>query len=161
MACVLLHGRRRFCDWFELGARICQPAGMEIASALVANHAEIEGDKLYVSGGAWAWTTVPALPQAMVVQLALILVSEPEEAVETVLIRVFVLDPTGAATYGTELVAKWPAPESLKPGQPIVVPVVLNVPMKATRAGRHGLAIFLDYDGTSRRTVPFAIVVAE
>jgi hypothetical protein len=134
---------------------------MEIVTALVANHAEIEGDKLYVSGGGWAWTTVPALPQAMVVHLALILVSEPEEDVETVLIRVFVLDPTGAATYGTELTATWPKPETLQLGQPIVVPVVLNVPVKATRPGRHSLAVFLDYDGTSRRSVPFSVVVAD
>jgi len=134
---------------------------MEIQSAMVANHAEIEGDKLYVSGGAWAWTTVPALPQAMVVQLALILASEPEEEIETVLIRVFVLDPTGAATYGTELTATWPKPETLQPGQPIVVPVVLNVPVKVTRAGRHSLAVFLDYDGTSRKSVPFAVVVKQ
>ena len=78
---------------------------MEIASAFVANHAEIEGDKLYVSGGAWAWTTRAALPQPMVVQLALVLrLRAVRRSVETVLIRVFVsLDPDGAATYGTEL----------------------------------------------------------
>ena len=132
---------------------------MEIQSAMVANHAEIEGDKLYVSGGAWAWTKVSTLPQPMVVQLALILASEPEENVETVLIRVFVLDPTGAATYGTELTATWPKPETLQPGQPIVVPVVLNVPVKVTRAGRHSLAVFLDYDGTSRKQVHFGVLV--
>jgi hypothetical protein len=134
---------------------------MEIVSALVANHAEIEGDKLYVSGGAWAYTSVPAIPQLMVVQLALVLASEPEEDIETVLIRVFVLDPTGAATYGTELTATWPKPETLQPGQPIVVPAVLHVPVTVTRPGRHSLAVFLDYDGTSRRSVPFAVVVAE
>ena len=51
---------------------------MEIAAALVANHAEIEADKLYVAGGAWAWMQVNALPQAVTVQLVQVLVAEPD-----------------------------------------------------------------------------------
>jgi hypothetical protein len=132
---------------------------MEIVSALVANHAEIEGDKLYVSGGAWAWLQVPALPQSLTVQLVQVLVAEPEEEIDTVLVRVFILDPGGVATYGSEMTVNWPRVETLKPGQPVVVPVVMSVPFKATKPGRHSLAIFLDYDGTSRRSVPFAVVV--
>lgn len=134
---------------------------MEITAALVANHAEIEGDKLYVSGGAWAWMQVPAFPQQLLVQLAMVIVSEPDEQIPDVLIRIFVLDPAGVATYGTELRAAWPRLETLKTGQPVVMPVVMSVPVNAKKAGRHSLAIFLDDDGSSRRVVPFSIVAAD
>jgi hypothetical protein len=133
---------------------------MDIAAALVANHAEIEGDKLYISGGAWAWLQVPTLPQAMIIQLAMVLVAEPDENIDSVLVRSFIRDGEGKDTYGTELLVNWPKAEGLKPGQPIVVPVVLNVPFTVQKRGRHSLEIFLDYDGTSRKSVPFAVAFA-
>ncbi|MDP9118528.1 MAG: hypothetical protein M3O28_14940 [Actinomycetota bacterium] len=131
---------------------------MDVLSALVANHAEIEGDKLYVSGGAWAWLTTATLPQELVVNLALVLADEPSDDIESVLVRIYVRTPGGATSYGTELLVKWPKPSDLHPGQPIVVPVVLFVPFKASKAGRHSLEVFLDDDGVSRRSVPFAVV---
>jgi hypothetical protein len=132
---------------------------MEIAAAFVANHAEIEGDKLYVAGGAWAWLKVAALPQSMVVQLAMVLVAEQDEQYDRVLVRVFISESTPMPTYGTELVVPWPTPSDLKPAQPIVVPVVLQVPFTAKRAGRHSLEIFVDHGTQSRRSVPFAILL--
>jgi hypothetical protein len=131
---------------------------MDIAAAFVANHAEIEGDKLYVAGGAWAWLRVTALPQSMVIQLALILVAEQDEGIDSVLVRVFVSDATPMPSYGTELLVPWPKRESLQPSQPVVVPVVLNVPYTVKRAGRHRLDVVFDYDGSARCSVPFAVI---
>ena len=132
---------------------------MDIAAAFVANHAEIEGDKLYVAGGAWAWIRVATLPQQMVVHLALVLVAEQEEGIDSLLVRVFVNDSASTPAYGTELHIPWPRVQDLKPTQPVVVPVALTVPFTARRPGRHVLEIYLDYDGKPRRSVPFAVVI--
>jgi hypothetical protein len=95
----------------------------------------------------------------MVIQLALILVAEQDERMDSVLVRVFVSDSSPMPSYGTELLVPWPKPENLRPTQPVVVPVALNVPCTVKRPGRHALEVFFDYDGSPRRSVPFSVMV--
>ena len=132
---------------------------MDIDYALIADHADIVGGKLYLMGGGWDTFTAPNLPMQIRLAVAVGVRIGWEETNRPVPIVVTVEDDDGATLVRIEGGVNVGRPPLLPPGATQLAQMAANFPVNIAKAGGYRVAIRAgEGDSVVDRGLPFRIL---
>lgn len=132
---------------------------MQIDYALIADHAEISGGKLYLMGGGWEVTRARTVPARVRMAVALGLRLEWMEAGQPIRVRVVLEDEDGGEIVRADGSLKVEAARHLPAGSSHLAQIVVSVTARFPRYGGYRVRITAG-EGKAEvtRTLPFRVL---
>ena len=114
---------------------------MEIAHALIADHAEIVNGKLYLMGGGWDRFFAPNLPAQIRVAIAVGVRVGWEETNKPIAVHIYVEDDDGKELVRIDGQVNVGRPPNLPPGFEQLAQMAANVPVNIANHGGYRVRI--------------------
>lgn len=132
---------------------------MQIDYALIADHAEISGGKLYLMGGGWDVTRVRTVPARVRIAIALGVRLDWMEADQPNRVRVQLEDEDGGELVRADGSLKVERPHHLPAGSTQLAQMVVTVSARFPRYGGYRVRITAgEGDSEVTRTLPFRVM---
>lgn len=134
---------------------------MEIDYALLAEHAEVTGGKLYLMGGGWDTMNVPEVPATVRLTVALGVRVEWEETNLPISVVVVVQDEGEADLVRLDGQMQVGRPPQLPPGSTQLSQMTATLQVPLPRFGAYRVSVIAGGEGAARRRIlPFRLVQA-
>jgi hypothetical protein len=132
---------------------------VEIDYALIADHADIAGGKLYLNGGGWDRYTLASVPGTVRMAVAIGIRFDWEETNQPVPVRVVVQDDDGKEAARISGQVNVGRPPGLTPGSSQLAHMAVNIQMTVQAYGGYRVAIDAGGEGDGRsRLLPFRVI---
>lgn len=132
---------------------------MRIEYAILADHADIAGGKLYLMGGGWDTYSAPQAPFQMRIAVALGVRVGWEETNQPVPVRVYIEDDDGNEIVRVDGTLNVGRPPHLPPGTAQLAQMAVNLPTNIPAFGGYRVRITAgDSAGADEVAIPFRML---